>query len=165
MNEIKLTKYTIIRIVLVVLLLALWIPAFLPSGIYSSQSMDTVASALTSSLSEDIYPKQGTQAIKRYLKIDPNDFDSIAFYRNDDAMSASEMLIASSSDQALLDSLQKAVEARINSQASVYEGYAPEQKALMDEALVDVQGNYVLYYVGDEPAKMDAAYIKALKGN
>lgn len=161
------SKYTILKGILLAVLFAFWIPFFLPSGIYSSVPFDQVVQKVTADLDTAVYQEQDAQAIRRYIGADPSQYENIALYRVDDAMSASELLIASTEDQNALDQLEKAVDARIASQDSIYEGYAPEQKALVEGALQDRQKNYYIYYIGSSPSStdMDARYQAALRGN
>lgn len=156
--------FSVIKGCLLVLLLAFWIPFFLPAGIYSNEPFDLVSKAVSKDLDSSSYVLQDDQALRRYLGLDASSFSGISFYRIGDAMSARELVVASSDSADVLDTLEEAVNTRIASQTAVYEGYAPDQSALMQQALVDRQENFLLYYVGDDPNGLDAAFISALKG-
>lgn len=157
-------KKTWIQIALVVLLAVMVLPNFIKTGITSSQSFKTVDKKMEEKVQADLYPKQDNQNIKRYLGLDPANYEGISFYRLDDAMSANEMVIVEFKDESQKEDLKKALEQRKDSQYNIFEGYAPEQAEVMKNAVVDVQNNYAFYYAGEDPAKMQSDFISVLEG-
>lgn len=79
-------------------------------------------------------------------------------------MSANELCIVQFDDAQHGQAFEDAARKRIASQHDIYAGYAPEQSALMESALVDVEDNYALYYVGDSASEMEKLFESALKG-
>lgn len=153
----------LIRAGLLVLLLVIFGFQSFTTRIMSNAPFDSVASAVTSTLNPDVYPQREPVSVTRYFGLDPAQFEQIALYRSEDAMSADELLLAKFETKEAQKAFEDAVKERIASQKSIYEGYAPEQATQMEAALVDVQGNYGLYYVGDDPAKIDELFRNALR--
>ncbi|UNT96894.1 DUF4358 domain-containing protein [Allobaculum mucilyticum] len=133
-------------------------------GINSRADFDAVSTKVTESLDPSVYEPVSVSGIRRYLDLNPESFTDVAFYRNGDAMSANELAIVRFDSEKAARDFEKAVNERIHSQHEIYAGYAPEQAALMEQALVDIQGNYALYYTGDNPSQIDSLFVSALKG-
>lgn len=138
----------VIGAVLLVFLL-LQIPA---SGIHSSASFETIEQKMTAGLDPNVFAAQDPLKVHRYLGVDPSAFEKIALFRSDDAMSASEMVVVQFANDEQKQQFEQAVQKRIDSQHDIYSGYAPEQAAVMENALMSIQDNYGLYYAGDNPA-------------
>ena len=132
--------------------------------IHSKAAFNEVISKLTQNLDPEVYPHVETSALRRYIDLDPAAVNEISMYRNEDLMSAGEMVIAHFENPQAAKDFEAAIQNRITSQHDIYSGYAPEQTALMENALVDIQDNYGLYYVGENTAGIDDAFISALKG-
>ncbi len=132
--------------------------------IHSKAAFNEVISKLTQNLDPEVYPQVETSALRRYIDLDPAAVNEISMYRNEDLMSAGEMVIAHFENPQAAKDFETAIQNRITSQHDIYSGYAPEQTALMENALVDIQDNYGLYYVGENTAGIDDAFISALKG-
>lgn len=132
--------------------------------IHSKAAFDEVALKLTQSLDPEAYPQVETSAFRRYIDLDPAEFNEIRMYRNEDLMSAGEMVIAHFDNSQAAKAFETAIQNRITSQHDIYSSYAPEQTAMMENALVDIQDNYGFYYVGDNPAGVDGVFLSALKG-
>lgn len=147
-----------------VCLLGIFLYQALPHTIHSRQPFETVEQKVTQSLDTAVYPEVSTSRLRRYLDLDPSAYANIKFFRNGDAMSANELCIVQFDDAQHGQAFEDAARKRIASQHDIYAGYAPEQSALMESALVDVEDNYALYYVGDSASEMEKLFESALKG-
>lgn len=132
--------------------------------IHSNQPFDTIQAKVSEGLDPNLYPPISTASLRRYLDLDPALFNQIVLLRNEDALSARELCLVWFDQPQAGNAFEQAVEQRIYSQKDIYEGYAPEQTALMENALVDIEDNYALYYVGDNPQTMQNTFQNALKG-
>jgi hypothetical protein len=146
-------------------ILAVWLGLQLaPDAIYSDQTFDQVSAAVLAKTDQTLYPAQSSQKLRRYFQLDPAQFEQAGFWRLDDAMSAQELLIVQSDDAAALDAFEQAAQNRIDTQTNIYEGYAPDQAAMMKDAIIVKEGNYALYYTGTESQTIKTAFQSALKG-
>lgn len=152
------------KAVLLVLLAAFWIPVF-QSGqsVSSTAAFDCVKQILAESLDAETYPEQDATKIRRLLGIDPSLATNIWFARQDDLMSAREIVLLEFTPENR-EALEAAMEARQSAQMNVFEGYAPEQYDQVKNGLIDFQNNYGLYVVGDDPRQVDALFLQAIKG-
>lgn len=163
MQKNTMTFSTVVRWALIAGLAVLWGFQIHADRITSSTPYDALTAKVTQSLDPNVYPMREATAAGRYFGLDPSQFENITLYRNEDAMSASELLIAKFDSLETAKTLEDAIEKRVESQHSIYEGYAPEQAAQVENALIDVQGNYGIYYVGSDPEAMDALFRQALR--
>ncbi len=143
--------------------LGIFLLSFILGGkIYSSTPFSYVEQSVLSVVDQSLYPKQDNQKLRRYLNLDPAQALNISFFRLDDAMSANEIVLVQF-DPTSADTFEAAITTRKNSQQQIYEGYAPEQAELMKNALIDMEENYALYYVGPQTEQVKEAFQQALK--
>ena len=103
------------------------------------------------------------QMIKRFYGIDPSAFEACYLYYPNTNMMAEELLIIKLKDVSQQDADRQAVEQRIETQKTTFEGYGVEQFALLsDHAVVEIRGNYVLFVVNAASAEALKAFRGAL---
>lgn len=103
------------------------------------------------------------QMIKRFYGIDPSAFEACYLYYPNTNMMAEELLIIKLKDVSQQDAVRQAVEQRIETQKTTFEGYGVEQFALLsDHAVVEIRGNYVLFVVNAASAEALKAFRGAL---
>lgn len=150
--------------ILLVILAIFFLSSCLQRSIHSHASFESVESAVLAAVDQTRYPKQDNLKIRRLFSIDPSLAENIALYRVGNGMEGSEMILVEF-DPAYKEQIEQAMINRKASQKSIYEGYAPDQASLMDGAVIDFQDNFGLYYAGENPGKVDQAFLKAIKGN
>lgn len=155
-----LTSLTLLACVLVVM----WMGAFLTSRYTSNRPFGDIEKAMVEQLDETVYPAQDHLALKRYYNLDPDLFMHSSVYRKGDAMSASEMVLVQFDSPEAAEAFEKAMTERRDSQVDIFSGYAADQAALAKKAVVDVQGNYALFYIGDNPNEIDERFLESLRG-
>lgn len=143
-------------------LLILWIGSCTPAKLYSDQSLAQISSQVQSVAGKDAYPVMDQVNVEQYIRF-PQDINQYVFYRKNDAFDAKELLIVSFEGIEQAKQIEEIIQARIEEQKKVYAGYAPVQEAEVENALVNIQGNFALYYVGDQPQEVNQAFEKALK--
>ena len=103
------------------------------------------------------------QMIKRLYGLDPGAFASCVLYYPSTNMVAEELLIVKLTDLSQQDAVRAAVEARLNTQKTTFDGYGVEQyDMLTNHAVVEVRGNWVLFAVNANSAQALQAFLAAL---
>lgn len=103
------------------------------------------------------------QMIKRFYGLDPSAFEACYLYYPNTNMMAEELLIIKLKDVSQQETVRLAVEQRIATQKTTFEGYGVEQFALLsDHAVVELRGNYVLFVVNSASAEALKAFRSAL---
>ena len=103
------------------------------------------------------------QMIRRLYGLDIAAYDACILYYPATNMGAEELLIVrlASVDQA--QTVQSAIEERLQTQKNTFDGYGVEQYDLLtNHSVVEVQGNYVLFVVAQNAAQVRQAFLGAL---
>lgn len=122
-----------------------------------------VEAAVIEQLDMSAMLKADNQMVKRLYGLDPASFESCILYYPNTNMMAEEVLILKLKDTAQQDSVRAAIEARVQTQKTTFDGYGVEQYALLtDNCVIDIRGNYVLFVVNADCAKAQDAFADAL---
>ncbi len=100
--------------------------------------------------------------VKLFLQLNPGDYKEIVYYKSDDVMQPSEILIVHFNSGEQYDAFESAVTAHVNSQANIFEGYAQEQYELTQAAIIQRYGNYGFFVIHPNAAVIYSQFRKAL---
>lgn len=128
----------------------------------SSVPFEQVSAEVAGRISSDHISKSSARYLKKNFGLNADDYDGVLIYTPNTNMSAEEVLLIRLKDLSQSDEVTGAIEERIASQYRIFEGYAPDQVALLDRSVVDVQANYILYIVGDDAGSIDEVFRKSL---
>lgn len=155
--------YTYIKIALVVLLLGFIVFDMRRDPISNAQ-IDTVEKAVVSvSDFKDASPSEN-RMVKRFYGLNPKDYEGAILYAPSDNMDAKELFLIKLTDVSQSDAVQDAIEERLglDTQKKSFEGYGAEQTKLLNDHVLEVKGNYILYYVGGNTSKVRQAFLDSL---
>ena len=102
---------------------------------------------------------QGTVLdFKRIFGLNAEDYEGVVYFKPISQMDVEELLIVklASDDQA--EALEEAVNDRIDSQKTSFDGYGVAQCALLEKAIVKTQGNFLFYCVSPDAEKYYQAF-------
>lgn len=129
----------------------------------SSADPAEVAAAVTAQIDMTNMLEGDNQMIKRFYGLDPSAYEACILYYPTTNMMAEELLIVKLSDMSQQETVRAAVEARIETQKTTFEGYGVEQfEMLSNNAVVEVRGNYVLFVVNADSAAAQKAFLDAI---
>lgn len=129
----------------------------------SSAEMADVEAAVTGEIDMTNMIPGDNKMIKRFYGLDPAQFESVVLYYPTTNMMAEELLIVKLSDMGQQEAVRAAVEARIATQKTTFEGYGVEQfEMLSNNAVVEVRGNYILFVVNANSAAAQKAFLGAI---
>ena len=128
----------------------------------SSASFDKVKNAVTGLAVSDQMQNAESRYLKKIYGLNAVDYEDVLIYIPTTNMSAQELLLVKLSDVSQSETVVQAIQERIDSQYNIFEGYAPEQVAMLDRAIIDPQGNYILYVSGDNAEKIDEVFRNSL---
>ena len=100
--------------------------------------------------------------IRRLYGLDPNEYDGVSLYYPDTNMGAKEFLIVKMASTDQFDTVEAAMTSRIETQEGIFEGYAPEQYAMVEDYKLCHEGNYVLLVISEDPQAAVNAFRKSL---
>ena len=81
----------------------------------SKASMETVQNKTIEKVNLDGFTQLDNLNIKRFLGLDPSQYDGSVYYKSDDAMSAREFIIVKFKDHSQQDAFKETIEKRISS--------------------------------------------------
>ena len=90
------------------------------------------------------------------------DYEGVMLYCPTTNMGAEELLVIKLKDTAQQETVKAALEARIQTQKNSFEGYGVTQFEMLEKAVIEVQGNFVLLVVAQDPAPVRKAFLDAL---
>lgn len=102
------------------------------------------------------------QAIKRLYGLSASDYENILLYYPTTNMGAEELLLIQLKDISQQQAVKSAIESRLDTQKKSFDGYGVDQYAMLEKAVVEVQGNYILLVVAADPAPVRKAFLGAL---
>ena len=122
-----------------------------------------VAEAVVETIDMENMLEADNQLIKRFYGLDPSSFEACILYYPTTNMMAEEVLIVKLKDTSQQEQVRTAIEKRIQTQKTTFEGYGVEQfELLTNNAVVEVRGNFVLFIVNANSAEAQKAFLKAL---
>ena len=129
----------------------------------SKAAFEDVSKAVSERVSQKNVITGDNQMIKRLYGIDPNEYSDVLLYYPSTNMGSEELLLVKLNDLSQQETVKKAMEERVDSQKNVFEGYAPDQVAMLEKAKVDVEGNYILMVSAENPDEIVSDFLKAIK--
>ena len=103
------------------------------------------------------------QMVKRLYGLDPANFEGCVLYYPTTNMMAEEILLIKLTDVSQAEAVQKAMEARLQTQKTTFEGYGVEQFDLLTNyCVLEVRGNYALFVVSKTHTDAYEAFLDAL---
>ena len=160
MNK-SLSPLTPVRILMVIGLLVFII--LLQMGTPDSKSsLEEVSQAVSGSVSLEGMEESSNQMFKKFYGMNANDYEGVSLYAPASNMDAEEILIIKLKDSSQAEAVTAAVNKRLETQKSSFEGYGIEQFDLLEDHILDVQGNFILYVVHPEASKADQAFKDSL---
>lgn len=99
-----------------------------------------------------------TQDLKKYYGLNANDYDGVMLYIPDDVMSVNEILVVKLKNQEQANEVEQAVKKRLKTQKSSFEGYGVNQTKLLNSAITETKGNYVMMVISEDAEKIFKAF-------
>ena len=122
-----------------------------------------VAEAVVETIDMENMLEADNQLIKRFYGLDPASFEGCILYYPTTNMMAEEVLIVKLKDTSQQEQVRTAIEKRIQTQKTTFEGYGVEQfELLTNNAVIEVRGNFILFIVNADSAEAQKAFLKAI---
>lgn len=156
MNK-KISILTPIRIGMVVILLVFII--LLQVGNKNSNStLNAVTDSVIKAIKVEGMEESSNRMFKKFYGLNASDYEGVTLYAPVTNMNAEELLIIKLKDRSQAESVTEAINSRLETQKSSFEGYGIEQFDLLENHILDVQGNFILYIVHPDATKADQAF-------
>ena len=117
---------------------------------------------MEASLDSGSLSKQSGQALKRYYGLNSADYKGAMLYSSDASISVEEVLLIEAKNEAQTAEIREAVERRVEQWRNDFDGYAPEQVQLLENAQVLVRGRFVFMAVSPDAEQYRTAFVNSL---
>lgn len=128
----------------------------------SGRPFEVIQSAVQDALDSSKLNDAGSTGLKRYYGLEAADYDGVLFYTSTHPMSAEELLVIRAASDEQVGELEDAIQKRIEDKLTEFGTYAPEQTALIKNAVVLTRGKHVFFAVSQDAEKYRKAFTKAL---
>ena len=102
------------------------------------------------------------QTFKRLYGLSASDYENVLLYYPTTNSGAEELLLIQLKDLSQQQAVKDAIESRLDTQKKSFDGYGVDQYAMLEKAVVEVQGNYIILVVANDPAPVRKAFLGAL---
>lgn len=161
MNSKKIILLEVAKWLCVAGLLALLI-VMLSSNRESNADFSAVQEAVLSAADLGPMAQGDNQTIKRLYSLSASDYEGVMLYYPTTNMGAEELLLVKLKDVSQQEAVKAAIQSRIDTQKQSFDGYGVDQYAMLEKAVVEIQGNYILLVVAADPAPVRQAFLGAL---
>lgn len=142
-------KHRIFEIICVVLLIC-FIFFISREEPYSDKSVRDVVDAVSAEINVEELKSYNKNKIQEEFDIEFQDIDSYAYYASDSVMNVEELLVIKLKEGAKADNITEKIEQRVKDKQVLFEGYAPEQSAMLKNYVLIYQKGFIFYAVCDE---------------
>ena len=153
----RMTAPQIMKYIIVAVILA-YIAVLMAYASGSSRPFEEVEGALSSALDGSGLKKMDSQMLKRNFGLNSADYAGVMYYASESSMSAEEVLLIRVSGDSQVQEVADAVSERISSRKNAFDGYAPEQVKLLEDAQQSVRGRYVFFAVSPDAEEYRAVF-------
>lgn len=154
-------KYLITEILCVLLCIVYIIYSVGDTSVKTNKTADELSSALLEMMSTDDLNERSINFISEQYNIDASVFSSVSCFTSDDVMNVSEIFIgvfADSSDDTVCSAMNEYSQSRY----SLYNGYAAEQAALLDNSIIVVKAGVLFFCVDENAEKIYSEFLKII---
>ncbi len=116
---------------------------------YSTKTIDEVESSVL-----EVFPTEDLKKIKKNktkeeFSFDFDQIDSFSYYASDSIMNVNELLIIKLKPDVNSFDTEQLISERLGKKQALFEGYAPEESALLQNYVLKSDSGFIFYAVGD----------------
>ena len=152
----EVAKYIVFALVIIYVVLLM----LFTSG--SSRPFEDVAAAVSGSLDTEKLTQMDDRMLKRNFGLNSADYDGVMYYASASSMSVEEVLLIRVNSRDQIQQITDALDERINARMDAFEGYAPDQARLLEDAQQSVRGKYVFFAVSSQATEYRNAFDTSL---
>lgn len=127
----------------------------------SNKPFEEVSKSVENSLDTEALTAQDAAMFKRNFGLNAADYAGVLYYSSRASMSAEEVLLVKVNRDSQVQEVVDAINERIDSRISDFEGYAPDEVKLLEDARQSVRGTYIFYACSPDADK----YLSVFSGS
>lgn len=132
-------------------------------GVNNDKSLEEIETSITQEIKLDKMEKGNNKSLKRFYKLNANDYEDVILYTPKSTMDVNEVLIVKVKDKSQIESLEASIDSRINYQLQSFSGYGPEQCALVNDYELKTKGDFVFFAVSENAEEIKELFLESIK--
>ncbi len=132
-------------------------------GVNNNKNIDQIEASMKQEVQFEKMEKGDNKSLKRFYKLNANDYDGVVLYTPKSTMDVNEVLIVKVKDKSQIESLEDSIDSRINYQLQSFSGYGPEQCALVNNYELKTKGNFVFFAISENAEQIKEAFLDSIK--
>ena len=132
-------------------------------GVNNDKSVVQIEASMKQEVKFEKMEKGDSKSLKRFYKLNANDYDGVILYTPKSTMDVNEVLIVKVKDKSQIESVQDSIDSRINYQLQSFSGYGPEQCALVEDYELKTKGDFVFFAIGENAEQIKEAFLDSIK--
>ena len=155
-------KHRVIEVICVVFLV-LFIFLISDDSAYSDKTVEEVVNAVSAEVNVKDLTSFKKNKVKQEFGIDFVGVDSFTYYASDSIMTVDELLIIKLEEGVKADGITEKIQSRVKDKQVLFEGYAPEQSALLKNYVLSERDGFIFYAVGEEATDALVTFIETIR--
>lgn len=131
-------------------------------GVNNNKSVDQIEASMKKEVKFEKMEKGDSKSLKRFYKLNANDYDGVILYKPKSTMDVNEVLIVKVKDKSQIESLEDSIDSRINYQLQSFSGYGPQQCALVNDYELKTKGNFVFFAISENANQIKEAFLDSI---
>ncbi|MEG0918873.1 MAG: DUF4358 domain-containing protein [Anaerovoracaceae bacterium] len=147
----------IFKVVSVLFLIGFFVFMYTDGGM-NKISFDDIKGEMKAQVKMSDFNQINDKGLMKLMGINQGEVSDYLYLKSKYTMIADEMLVVKVSNKGQLAAIEKKVEARTNSQAKVFGGYAPKEAGKVNNYIFTTRGVYGFYGVAKEVEEWEKAF-------
>ena len=128
----------------------------------SSRPFKEVEDAVSGSLDKSNLTLQDGAAFKREFGLSEADYAGVMYYASEFSISAEEVLVVLVKDESQVQEVTEAINKQVEARKNDFDGYAPEEVKLLEDAKQSVRGRYIFFAAAPKAEEYLEAFSNSL---
>ena len=130
----------------------------------SKATFETVQKAVAKCVEKDSTMLEGDKnMVKRLYGLDPGEYEGVMLKYPSTNMEVNEVFLVKLKNLAQQDQVTEAIEKRLGTQKNNFDGYGTNQYSILEKAVIDVRGNYILFVVAEKTDPIVKTFEESIK--
>lgn len=128
----------------------------------SNRPFDEIKQSVENALDKSNLKERDTASFKRDMGLNAADYAGVMYYASESNVSTEEVLLIKVKNDDQIQEVTAAIEERIEGRINDFDGYAPEEVKLLEDAKMSVRGRYIFLAVAPKADEYLAAFSRSL---
>lgn len=132
-------------------------------GVNNDKTIEEIENSMIEKVKFEKMEKGDSKSLKRFYKLNANDYEGVILYTPKSTMDVNEVLIVKVKDKSQIESLEDSIDSRINYQLQSFSGYGPQQCALVDDYELKTKGDFVFFAISENANEIKEAFLDSIE--